>query len=464
MRSLPVVESTAIPEVACCAACAVQQAQGAPARPPIRRGDDRRVTFAGLLIAAALLGLAAIARLQPPAAGQATWLALHLALAAAAGTAVASVMPFFTTALARVAPARPGPRVAAIVLVAGGALAVTGGVVGDVRPLAVAGGMAYLIGMLLTAANAFLPLRSSLGLGLRAVPLVYAAALGCVLSGAALATAMVAGWQPVVTAWAALKPAHAWLNVFGFLSVVIAATLIHLAPTVAGARIRPRRSGSIALIGLVLGAPIIALGFASGSDALARAGALLELTGAAALVVHGIGVQRDRGRWTSDAGWHRFAGLSLLSAPVWFLVSVVLATGPIMSSGATPSAWSMVRLTAPLVIGSIAQVLVGSWTHLVPAIGPGDQAVHALQRRRLGWAATPRWVAWNGGLALVVVGGAVGSTEIGTVGAVAVAFGLLVALALLIASITRDPGRDRKQAGRAATGDPGPAIVEAASR
>ena len=184
---------------------------------------------------------------------------------------------------------------------------------------------------------------------------------------------------------------------------------------------------------------MVALGFAWGSDVLARAGALLELIGAAALVAHGMGVQRDRGRWTSDSGWHRFAGLSLLSAPVWFLVAVAFATGPILWSGATPSSWSIIGLAAPLVVGWIAQVLVGSWTHLVPAIGPGDQTVHARQRRRLGRAATPRLVAWNGGLALVLVAGVIGNAGVGAVGAAVVASSLLVAIGLFAASIILDP-------------------------
>ena len=106
-----------------------------------------------------------------------------------------------------------------------------------------------------TAVAAFVPLRRAIGLQRRPVPLAYAAALADVAVGVALATAMVAGWAPVAGAWAALKPAHAWLNVFGFLSIVVAATLIHLAPTVVGARIEPRRSATIALVGLGGGCP-----------------------------------------------------------------------------------------------------------------------------------------------------------------------------------------------------------------
>lgn len=411
----------------------------AGARTPIRRGDDRRVTFAGLATAAVLLGLAGAAAVLRPSGGQDTWLALHLGLAGAAATAIASIMPFFTTALARVAPARPVARITGIVLIAGGALVVAGGVTWDGPALAVAGGMAYLVGLVVIAANAFLPLRSTLGLGLRFVPLAYGAALGCVAAGVALATAMLAGWQPVVADWAALKPAHAWLNVFGFLSVVIAATLIHLAPTVAGARIRPRRSASLALIGLASGAPVVALGFASGSDPAVRVGGALFFVGAVALVSHGFGVHRDRGRWTGDAGWHAFTDASLTIGPVWFLVGVGFAVWPLFGIGASASAWSVDRLAAPLALGWVAQILIGSWTHLVPAIGPGDQAVHARQRRRLGRYGVTRWLLWNAGVALVILGGIVGSQILGTIGMGALAAGLLAALALLVGSVVIDP-------------------------
>src|SRR4029078_7482896 len=104
--------------------------------------------------------------------------------------------------------------------------------------------------------------------------------------------------------WALVTPAHAWLNVFGFLSLVIAATLVHLAPTVAGTRIAPRRSAVVALAGLAIGAPLVPLGFGLGDDRLARIGALAELLGAISLMAHALVVWRDRGTWTTDPGWH----------------------------------------------------------------------------------------------------------------------------------------------------------------
>jgi len=411
---------------------------------PVRRADDRRTTFGGLLIAACFLGLALGATIVGPIAGSGSvWPALHLVLAGAAGTAVASVMPFFTAALARVAPAAPGLRVGAIALVSGGALAVTVGWSMGLTWLAAAGGCAYLGGLGLTAAAAFLPLRATLGHPPRLIVTAYTAALIQVTVGVTLATSMVAGWAPVVGDWAALKPAHAWLNLFGFLSVVVAATLIHLAPTVAGTRIRRRASGTIALICLASGAPLIAFGSAGGWDAVARLGAAVELAGAASLTAHAVSIHRDRGRWTTDAGWHAFANLSLLAAPGWFLVATLIAAGRVLWLGASPTAWSIALVGVPFVLGWTIQVLMGSWTHIVPAIGPGDQPIHAAQRHRLGWVGRVRAMAWNVAVALLTVGVLTGATALIALGIAGVATCLITALILLAGSIPRAAFRSR---------------------
>jgi nitrite reductase (NO-forming) len=436
-RSLPVVASVER-EGACCEACAAAPVASTTAPRVIRRSDDRRITFVGLLVAGIWLALAAASAVMSiRSGGTAGWAAFHLALAGAAGTAVASVMPFFTTALAQVAPASPRIRVAAVALVAVGALAVTLGVPIGATGLAVGGGLAYLGGLAGTAVAAFGPLRFALGQRARLVLIAYAAALIQVAIGVGLATSMVAGWGPVVADWAALKPAHAWLNVFGFLSVVIAATLVHLAPTVAGTRMRDRRTATIAIAGLVAGSALVAIGFGGGLDAVGRVGAIVELVGAAALLAHAIGVRRDRGRWTSDPGWHQVTGLSLLAAPWWFLVAVAIAAGRVLWLGPVSGAWSMDLLAVPLILGWTAQVLIGSWTHLVPAIGPGDQATHATQRRRLGRWGTARVVSWNVGVAVATVGLILGSMPAAAIGGATVAIDLVIALGLLVGSIPR---------------------------
>jgi len=404
------------------------------ARPAIDRGIDRRITFGGVLVAAFLLGLAGLSGLGS-ASGGAVWLPLHLAMAGAAGTAIASVLPFFTTALAQVRPAAPWLRLGALGLVAGGALIAGLGMNGAGSRVAAAGGLLYVAGIVALAGAALLPLRAMLGFKFRIVHLAYAVALAQVGIGVGLATAMLAGWSPIASAWGALKPAHGWLNVFGFVTVVIAASLVHLAPTVAGARIRARRTSDVALVGLIAGAPLVALGLASGFDAIARVGATVELLGAAGLVAHGASVQRDRGAWTSDPGWHRFAGLSLLAAPVWLFVVMVIAGGRILWLGADPAAWSVGLIAVPLVGGWIGQVLIGSLTHLVPSIGPGDQAVHAVQRRWLGRAASARWLAWNGGVTLASAGVFIGQAWLAVGGGALIGGALVSGLGLLAVAV-----------------------------
>jgi hypothetical protein len=437
-----------VPDGACCTECAagrppvpppvtgrplLPQAP-APWRPTIRRGDDRLVSVTGVAIAAGLLGVAGVSAVRA-AMGGALWLPLHVALAGAAGTAIAAVLPFFTATLGKVAPTTPLLRGGAVGLVASGSVVAGFGMSAGQPGVAAIGGATYVVGLLATAAAAFLPLRSALGYRPRLVDLAYFAAIAEVVLGVLLATAMLAGVSPVAAVWGSLKPAHAWLNVFGFVTVVIAASLTHLAPTVAGARIRPRRSASIGLGCLMLGAPLVAVGFATDWGPVGWIGALIELAGGVAMVIHGAAVQRDRGRWTSDRGWHRLAGFSLVTAPAWLLVALAIGAGRVLWLGPVPEAWDVRLLAVPLVAGWIGQVLVGSWTHLVPSIGPGDQARHALQRQWLGRAAISRWAAWNLGVALLTIGLPTGADVVSAIGGLAVGIALAAALALLVKSM-----------------------------
>jgi hypothetical protein len=356
------------------------------------------------------------------------------------------MLPFFTAALAQVGPARPALRVGSVVLVAAGSILAAVGMNSGTIAVAVVGGVAYVAGLLAVAGSAFLPLRASLGSRLRLVHVAYAAALAQVGVGVLLATTMLAGWSPVAGAWSALKPAHAWLNVFGFVVIVVAASLLHLAPTVAGSRIRPRRSITVAIACLMSGPPLIAVGYAMGWDVVGRGGAIVELLGATALVAHAASVQRDRGAWSSDFGWHRFAGLSLLAGPAWLLVAIAIGAGRIVWLGTSPAAWSVGLIAVPLIAGGIGQVLVGSWTHVVPAIGPGDQRTHAVQRRWLGQAALSRWLAWNVGVVLATAGVIAGSDLLAAAGGLMVGGALSAGLVLLVVSVTLSPWRARAAA------------------
>ena len=293
-----------------------------PHRPGPRRADDRKVAAASIVLAAMFLVLAAIA-LVAGALGAAVvspWLPLHLALAGGASTAIAGVMPFFVSALAASYPADRRLREAAVGLVASGAalVALRGvtaaaglplvegvGSVGELAPPA--GGTLYLLGIGATALAVRDGGRAGLMVRRPVVTFGYTMALVNVAIGALLATLMVAGWEPVLERWAVLKPAHAWTNLIGFVSLVIVSTLLHFLPTVLGTRILPRRSAVVAVYAVGFAAPVVVAGLLLGIGPVAALGGLLGLVGAIAMGIEATAVVRDRGTWTSDEGWHRFA-------------------------------------------------------------------------------------------------------------------------------------------------------------
>jgi nitrite reductase (NO-forming) len=417
----------------------------------INRSTDRRIAFGGLVVSGAYLAVAAASLLLPASIRLGSWVPVHLVLAGAASTAIASLLPFFAAALVVARPVRPVVRVGGIAGVAIGALAaieVYGHLAGQALPALLAGGT-FLTGLGLVGIAAFVPLRNAMGPRRRLVERAYGLALANVATGVTIATLFVGGNLAVGTSWGMLKPAHAWLNLVGFATLVVVATLLHLAPTIAGARIRSRASGRLAILGIAIGAPLIAAGYASGLDPVARTGAVAAGLAAAATVWHGLTVHFDpgRGRWTTDRGWHRMTAGSLVLGQAWIGAGLAIAAGRVVVLGATPAAWSLALISGPLLIGGVVQVLLGAMTHLVSTIGPGSPQRHAIQRRLLGRAATVRLLALNAGALLVAVGSAReaapgSAVPTGLIGVVASIGWTLGLVALAVRSGSARPVRD----------------------
>ena len=380
--------------------------------------------------------LAALLTLAMPAASRlGLWLPLHLALAGGASTAIAGVLPFFVAAFAAAPPSDVRLRTAAVAAIASGAVAVSIGFVGATPGLTVAGGAAFIGGVLLTAVAGLRPLGRALGPSRGLVTRAYVVALGEVALGAAIATLFAAGWPPLEDGWLRMKPAHAWLNLTGFVSLVIATTLLHFFPTVVGARIVVRPSARLMVGGLALGPPVVAAGIVLDSDLVARIGAVAVIAGAAALAVYAWRTWRGRGRWTTDPGWHRFAMGGLISAIAWFEAGVAIAAGRVIAFGADPASWAIETVAGPLVAGWMALAVLASATHLLPAVGPGDPAAHARQRQLLGSAAAARLALANGGVAAIAVGLPAAGAPFVQAGAIALAFAMGWTAALLLAAV-----------------------------
>ena len=401
----------------------------------VARSRDRELTVAGIALAAAFLALALLAALG--GSGD-PWLPLHLALAGGASVAIAAVLPFFAASLVAVAPAGERPRIAAIGLIAAGAAGVTMGWRLGNLGLAAAGGAVYLAGMAVLLGMTVGLLRRSLGASRRIFQWLYGVAIACVLAGATLTTLMLAGVGIVLVSWSTLRVAHAWLNLFGFVGLVIAATLIHFYPTVVGARIGQGR-GFVAGIGaLAAGPPVVALGFIVGAWLVIAGGAVLAVVGCATLAWYAIDVLRRRARWTTDREWHVFAIGSLTASIGWLVGAEVAASTIALTRGPGGAGWIGGLVALPLVVGSVMQVIVGSWTHLVPAIGPGDPVRHAWQRRVLGRVAVPRLVSFQAGVTLLLADAlGWGASWLGPAGLILVILPMGLSFALLAVSLGR---------------------------
>ena len=251
----------------------------------IDRSGDRTVSVGGLAIAAAYL-LAAGLMLVTGGATTSPWLTLHLALAGGASVAIAAMLPFFAAALVAAPPAPTRQRVAAVGLIAAGAAIVTTGVhAGDAR-VGAAGGAVYLAGMALLAMVTLRLLRGSIIARRRIFGVLYGVALGCVLAGATLSTLMLAGVPAIAAAWSTLRIAHAWLNLFGFVGLIVAATLIHFLPTVVGSRIEQGRRTVAGISAAAAGPPVVAAGLILGVWPVLAAGVALVAAGAVCLVAY----------------------------------------------------------------------------------------------------------------------------------------------------------------------------------
>jgi hypothetical protein len=326
-------------------------------------------------------------------------------------------------------------RLAALGAVVLGAIGVSAGVV-SYHPFAAAlAGVLFLVGVGLVAVATVRPLARGLGPARGLVTQGYVAALMTLALGALLAILDLAAVRPIVDSWPFIKVGHAWLNLVGFVSLVIATTLLHLFPTVVGARIVVRSTARLTVLGLAAGPLLVAAGVSLQIDAVAWVGALLVASGATGLTAYGVQTWQTRARWTTDAGWHAFSMWGLISAVFWFDVGIAIAAGRVLQFGASPTGWSAPAVVAPLLAGWMGLAVLASANHLVPSIGPGDPVAHERQRRGMGRLAKTRLLVVNLGVAALAFGVPLGSDELVTAGLVLICTALLTTAVLLLSAV-----------------------------
>lgn len=378
------------------------------------RLNERAILRIGLLIAVGFMAAALIVALTT--ASRMQWPAIHLALAGASMVAVGTFMPHFGVTLAGARPSSSLLRLAGVVALAiGAALVVVGVAIGPTFTAFIGAGLIWT-GLGVTAWTTFVPARHPLARRHPLAQIAYAVALSEVAIGTSLPVLLLAGWDPAVAGWASFKPVHVWLNLFGFISLTITATLVYLYPTIVGTRIRMHPSLMVMIIGGILGAPLVAIGAALGLQELAVAGAVVAITGAIGQLAFAFDVWRRRARWTTDPGWHRLTTGHITAGMAWYLVAIATALVGIVRDGASPAGWMLGALALPLIAGWTLQVLIGTASHLVPAMVATRPETRARQRVMLSRNATGRLVTWNAGVLLAWVGLGLGSSAAAAVG------------------------------------------------
>ncbi|MGZ4114383.1 MAG: hypothetical protein ACXVQT_04810 [Actinomycetota bacterium] len=315
---------------------------------------------------------AAVVSLALPAGWRSgIWLPLHLTVAGAVTTAISGAMQNFAATLTAT-PAAPAAAVAAqLIALTAGVFLIAVGYPFAHPALVAAGGTSFVVAMGLLLWFVTRAWRRALNRRHRVPVAMYAGAVGCVLAGGAIGAALGSRAVGDPLTWLGLRSAHMVLNVLGFVSVTIAATLVTLLPTVLRVQM-PRWHGGSTAACLLAGAIVLAVGLGSRRVGVGTAGALLFGLGVAGvlwLVVRVLGVPRT---WPIPVTAKHF-----VAALGWFVVGSIalvdaVARGP----------FAFVAFREPFLVyfvaGWIVQVLLGAWLYLLPMARPG----HPDERRR----------------------------------------------------------------------------------
>lgn len=410
---------------------------GQPALRAEKRSNltERHVLALGLGVSGAFVAATLVAGSVAMARGGSSWAALHLAVAGAATVAIGTFMPHFAVTLAGTRPARAAGRLVSLLCLGLGGLAVVIGVLVSVPRLTEAGTALTLVGLVVVALHVLAPLRDPLARRHPVVTVAYGLALLELAAAVVLGGLGASGAPGVLDAWARVRPIHAWLGLFGAISLTIFGTLVYLVPTVVGARIRGGVALAIAFGGIAFGPLVTIAGFGAAAREVVAAGMGLTALGAIGQLGYVADNLRRRGRFAAELGWRRVVVGHLLAGPAWFAAACAVALANVVG-GAGVVGWTIGLLTLPMIAGWLMQELVGSWTHLVPAVTTGDAGRHARQRTQLAVGGRARLVGWNVGLALLWLGVAVGAVPLAVSGGALFATAAIASVAILTRALT----------------------------
>jgi nitrite reductase (NO-forming) len=354
------------------------------------------------------------------------WLPLHALLLGAATTAIVIWSDHFVAVLCRVPGTSERHLARGLAVITVLVTAVLTGVVADVAVLTGVGGTGIAVVAGVHAVALLRRRRAALSRNFGYLIGFYAAASAALVAGAVTGAALALGGDWYARVW----PAHVHLTLLGWVGLSVLGTLFTLLPTAVGTRMEPgtARSARWSLRVLSAGLVVAAAGMLLGWWPLAVAGLAGYAAGVGVALVPLVGALRRRGP-RGPAGW------MLSAATAWLVVAVVADAVRVAVVGPVGALDPVLPL---LVVGFVAQVLVGALTQLLPVVLGRGPAEHKELAAVLGRWWRTRVVAANAAVPLVLVFPPAGW-------AVAVAaFGAFAVLALSIAVPTAVHGGVRQ--------------------
>jgi hypothetical protein len=326
--------------------------------PAGRAGWHRRT---GLLPLAYLAALVAVALIHPMLPAW-RWLAVHLLLLGAVTNAIMVWSAHFTTAVLRCpAPVRRRGEAARLAVLNAGVAVVLAAGVTD-RPWPGVAGAALVFG----AAVAHLlwltaRLRAALPARFAVTVHYYLAATAALLTGIP-----VGAWMLVADddSRPRLLLFHAHVNLLGWVTLTVLGTLLTLWPTVLRTRMADsavtaaRRALPVAVAGLAM------LGVAVPAWWPPAAAGGLALVAVAAAITARPFVQTARRRTPAS-----FPGWSIAAAGCWLFVALAVDAWTLLSAdGPAAAADRFGAVLVPLLVGFVAQTLLGALAYLLPTV------------------------------------------------------------------------------------------------
>ncbi|MBB4796020.1 multicopper oxidase domain-containing protein [Streptomyces nodosus] len=383
-------------------------------------------------VVAVWVGLALVAAGAQQTLPVARWLAVHLFLLGAATTAVMVWSEHFAVALLharRPDERRSDARLAAVNLAVLGVLI---GVWLD-RPVLTGAGCVLLVAALAAHLVVLVRMgRGALGGRLARVVGFYRAAAAALIVGAVLG-GLIATGHAGPRYYAGLRLAHIHVTLLGWIGLPVLGTLFMLWPTVLGVRMTERTTRVarwvLALTGGGLLTAVVAL--VAGRRWPAVAGVMAYAVGTVLMTTLLARTIRRRRPVSAAAAW------MLGAAAGWLCAGVAADAGVLAVRPLTEAGEDFTLLVPVVIVGFVAQVLIGALTYLLPIVLTGGPRERAALRAvlELGWPA--RFVALNGGVALLALPL---PDPVGTAGLLLAAGAGAAFLALLVRVLVRRGG------------------------